>query len=166
MNKQELLESKWELENELSNIDGQLEEIEEEEKNRIERKDSVQNKTKLSQLTSSDQIYLVKFLPHIDGIYHEGYVDIGGISKSEDFYYLTVSHETEPIGFSSGFNSKYENRYCVLLEHCGQYDFITMKPDHWEQDIKVAMEDLINDENSRHNNNMDRHRNNLKKALK
>jgi hypothetical protein len=59
MNKKVFLEEKSKLERDLIDVNNKLNIIKKKEEDEIKRKDSVKNKTKLSQLTSNDRVFKI-----------------------------------------------------------------------------------------------------------
>ncbi len=116
-------------------VDSRLKSIKRQEKINLARKNSVRNKTKLSQLTSADHIFGIQLKP--DGsVYTMGYHEIGEISKyngSPGWYNITLG------GISSGMDEHESNKHYYLFVHCSSNYFFTLKPETWEKDIKEAL---------------------------
>lgn len=158
MNKEELLEEKSKLEKNLIDVNNKLNIIKINEEDEIKRKDSVKNKTKLSQLTSNDIVFKISYVYWKKEVTWVGYVDVNHCEYDEkdNYYTFGVNHKTEPEGFSTGFPTKYGDKHCVLLDFTSSLYFITMKPETWEEDIKESLKEYLATKKQRYNNEVKR----------
>ena len=163
MNKKVFLEEKSklerdliELERDLIDVNNKLNIIKKKEEDEIKRKDSVKNKTKLSQLTSNDRVFKISYVFWKKEVTWAGYVDVNHCKYDEedDYYMFGVSHKIEPEGFSNGFPTKYKDKHCVLLDFTSKLYFITMKPETWEEDMEESLKEYIATKKERYNKNI------------
>jgi hypothetical protein len=164
--KQELLEKKALIENDLINLERKLETIKYNEEDEIRRKDSVKNKTKLSELTCNDSVFKVSYTYWRGEVTWAGYVDVAQCEPDKDGgYSFGVSHKTRPEGFSSWFNDKYADKHCLLMDFSSSLYFITMKPETWEEDMKASLHEYIKIKEERFNKEIKKFKEQNKKML-
>ena len=118
--------------------------INKEEEDEKKRKDSVKNKTKLSQLTSSDKIFKIEIYRHVgtyEMVVKTDFVNVKGVRKSDDeyggFYYNFG-------GSSTWFSDKESENHYLLEKVFGNinFQFYTLKPETWWEDYKLAKRDI------------------------
>jgi len=121
-----------------------IEVINKEKEDEKKRKDSVKNKTKLSQLTSSDRIFKIEIYRHVDThemVVKTGFVNVGGVRK-ENSEYGGFSYS---FGGSSAWFSDKDSENHYLLENGfgnNSFKFYTLKPNAWWEDYKLAKRDI------------------------
>lgn len=137
----------------------QIEKIRQEEEDEIKRKNSVKNKTKLSQLTSDNRILGIRISWNDDskGVSIDelgnswsvdiiGYCDIRGYEdkkkRKSDYHRISIGHKTEPFGISTSLtDEEVEKPYLLCIDTMGSgYDgFFTLSPETWEEDLLEAL---------------------------
>lgn len=139
----------------------QIEKIRQEEENEIRRKNSVKNKTKLSQLTSDDRILGIRISWNDDskGVKIDelgnswsvdiiGYCDVRGYEdkkkRKSDYHRISISHKKEAFGHAVSLtDEESEKPYLLVIDTMGNgYDsFFTLSPETWEEDLMKALID-------------------------
>jgi len=65
------------------------------------------------------------------------------LKEDSDYFRLTISHPTEPIGFSTLplKNEYYDKHFCLNIDRMktGYDAFFTLKPETWKQDLFSAI---------------------------
>jgi hypothetical protein len=119
-------------------INNRIKKIKQDKKNETKRKDSVKDKTKLSQLTSNDTIYVIEiFYSAINNRMEirSGYKDIINCKKCKD---------NNGFHFSYGGTSTWisdedaDNHYVIDMHVDNYFAFCTMKPELYTIDISKA----------------------------
>lgn len=133
--------------------------IRQEEEDEIKRKNSVKNKTKLSQLTSDDRILGIRISWNddskgvtIDELENSwsvdliGYCEVRGYEdkkkRKSDYHRISISHKTEAFGVSTVLNDEeVEKSYLLCIDTMGTgYDsFFTLSPETWEEDLLESL---------------------------
>ncbi len=147
-----------ELLNLKNEIDNRLRQIQEDSLDEVKRKDSVKNKTKLSQLTSKDRIFGIgfgldrengKFLKELDAKWSVHIVDFCDVkytdkkNRDTEWNRIGISHKTKPFGISISIDDQEADKsYLLYLDtDSGGYDgFFTLSPQTWEKDLQEALE--------------------------
>jgi len=123
-----------------SEIESQLKDIEILKKQVVKEKSN--DKTKLSHLEKDDKIFCINFRG--SEIYHIDYVKINLYKKDEEGYEECInyssSHNTKPMGCSSCFNEYYMDKHYFLVIFPSSMYFFTLKPESWQDDIKLALD--------------------------
>lgn len=137
----------------------QIEKIRQEEEDEIKRKNSVKNKTKLSQLTPGDSILGIRISWNDDSkgvtIDELGnswsvdiieYCDVRGYEtkkrRESDFHRISIFHKREAFGVSISLSDEEsEKPYLLSIDTMGSgYDsFFTISPETWEEDLMEAL---------------------------
>lgn len=127
LNKNELLSLKTE-------IDTQLEYI-----NKVER---LKNKTTLSELKDNDEIYCINFNNSGYNQYDFVKIKIHPLSDDrEDYVIYSTKHNSKPMGCSASFHKNYFKKHYFLGEFSsGTFFFLTLKPENWKEDLKLALD--------------------------
>ena len=133
--------------------------IRQEEEDEIMRKNSVKNKTKLSQLTSDDRILGIRISWNDDSkgvtIDELGnswsvdiieYCDVRGYEdkkkRKSDYHRISIFHKREAFGVSISLSDEEsEKPYLLSIDTMGSgYDsFFTISPETWEEDLMEAL---------------------------
>ena len=133
--------------------------IKQEEEDEIKRKNSVKNKTKLSQLTSDDRILGIRISWNddskgvtIDELENSwsvdliGYCEVRGYEdkkkRKSDSHRISISHKTEAFGVSTALNDEeVEKSYLLHIDTMGPgYDsFFTLSPETWKEDLLESL---------------------------
>lgn len=134
-----------ELLNLKSEIEEQLELIEQDKIDTIKRKDNVKNKTKLSELTINDRIFGIGLSSKDLEVYFMDYCNVEGYNDktNSDWNDINVSHKTKTFGVSTSIHKENADKHYFLVLDTMQsgYDcFFTLKPETWEKDLKEALE--------------------------
>jgi hypothetical protein len=149
----------------------QIEKIRKEEEEEINRKNSIKNKTKLSQLTSDDRILGIRISWNDDsnGVMIEelgnswsvdiiGYCEVRGYDdkkkRDSDYHRISVSHKDKPFGVSVSLSDEeVEKPYLLSIDTMGSgYDaFFTLSTSTWEKDLIDALNYTKNQSIIQHN---------------
>ena len=144
--------------------------IRQEEEEEIKRKNSVKNKTKLSQLTSDDRILGIRISWNDDskGVTIDelgnswsvdiiGYCDVRGYEdkkkRKSDYHRISIDHKEKPFGISTSLSDEEsEKPYLLSIDTMGSgYDsFFTISPETWESDLIEALNTQKRWRNVRH----------------
>lgn len=116
--------------------------IRRQQEDELKRKDSVKNKTKLSQLTSKDRIFKIQIYEYVTSNEMDirtGYVDVGGVTSDEGGYNYTFG------GSSSWFSLVTGARHYHLDVGFGKnnFTFYTLKPETWVEDLNEARKYIV-----------------------
>jgi hypothetical protein len=139
--------------------------INKEEEDEKKRKDSVKNKTKLSQLTSSDKIFKIEIYRHVgtyEMVVKTDFVNVKGVRKSDDeyggFYYNFG-------GSSTWFSDKESENHYLLENGFGNdsFKFYTLKPNTWWEDYELARDIKIQNKIEKFNKELDAYESALSK---
>jgi len=154
MNKEKLLIEKEKLEKTLLDINSKLEKLKLIEEDEIKRKDSVKDKTRISQLTPKDCVFCIEYNKNTKNVDWAGYLNVEYCQYigKDKYYMFGVSHKTEPQGFSSSFAGKYGYKDCVLFDFYSSFKFITIKPERWEKGLEECMMEFLLDKKESYNN--------------
>ena len=156
LTKEELLKLK-------SQIDYNLKNIEQDEIDVINRKNSVKNKTKLSQLTTNDRIFgirisgnkghsLVESTDEISSTWKVDIIDYCNIkeytdkSRRGEWHRINISHPTKPFGLGTSLSDEQVDKHYILslcTSKNGYDQFYTLKPETWETDIVEAYNEIL-----------------------
>jgi len=157
LTKEELLKLK-------SQIDYNLKNIEQDEIDVINRKNSVKNKTKLSQLTTNDRIFgirisgnkghsLVESTDEISSTWKVDIIDYCNITEYTDksgrggeWHRIKISHPTKPFGLGKSLSDEEVDKHYILslcTSKNGYDQFYTLKPETWETDIVEAYNEIL-----------------------
>ena len=156
LTKEELLKLK-------SQIDYNLKNIEQDEIDVINRKNSVKNKTKLSQLTTNDRIFgirisgnkghsLVESTDEISSTWKVDIIDYCNITEYTDksrrgeWHRINISHPTKPFGLGTSLSDEQVDKHYILslcTSKNGYDQFYTLKPETWETDIVEAYNEIL-----------------------
>jgi len=157
LTKEELLKLK-------SQIDYNLKNIEQDEIDVINRKNSVKNKTKLSQLTTNDRIFgirisgnkghsLVESTDEISSTWKVDIIDYCDITEYTDksrrggeWHRINISHLTKPFGLGTSLSDEEVDKHYILslcTSKNGYDQFYTLKPETWETDIVEAYNKIL-----------------------
>lgn len=137
----------------------QIEKIRQEEEDEIKRKNSVKNKTKLSQLTSDDEILGIRISWNnnskgvtIDELGNSwsvdiiGYCDVTGYEdkkkRESDYHRISIGHKKEAFGISTSLTDEdSEKPYLLFINTMGTgySGFFTLSPETWEEDLMEAL---------------------------
>jgi len=140
-------------------LDKQIDKIRQDEKDEIKRKNSVKNKTKLSQLTSDDRILGIRISWNDDskGVTIDelgnswsvdiiGYCEIRGYEdkkkRKSDYHRISIGHKKEAFGISSSLtDEEVEKPYLLSIDTMrgGYNGFFTLSPETWEEDLMEAL---------------------------
>jgi hypothetical protein len=145
-------------------ITGKIKKIKEAEKEEIDRKNSVKNKTKLSQLTSQDRIFGIRISGNIGHRMVESNEDISTTWKVDivdycnvteytdksrrgsEWHRINISHPTESFGLGTSLSDEEVDKYYILaidISSNGYNQFYTLRPETWETDIIIAFNELL-----------------------
>jgi hypothetical protein len=124
-------------------IHDRISQIRREEKDDLKRKDSVKNKTKLSQLSSSDRIFKIQIFENANTEEMNlviNYVKVGGVTKL-----LQDGYDYNFGGSSSWFSNVVGEKHYHLDSGFGKHSFTfyTLKPETWVEDLNEAREYMI-----------------------
>lgn len=150
-------------------VENRLRKLEEERVDEVIRKNSVKNKTKLSQLTHHDRVLGIRFawdkkygkhLKTVDtkwSVDVVGYCDVTGFEnktrRGTNLHRLSISHKTEPFGISTSLEDEEVNkRYLLFIDtsSTGYGGFFTLSPETWKEDIMEAIKDNLKRRNKYH----------------
>lgn len=131
--------SKAELLNLKSDIDRQLEIVEQNEIDSIRGKESVRTKNKLSELTNKDKIFSILLWNKDNSVHDADWCDI----ESCNGLRINISHKTKSLGLSTSIGEEDANKHYYLLELYSTTHFLTMKPETWEEDLNEALKEKI-----------------------
>jgi hypothetical protein len=142
-----------------------IEAINKEKEDEKKRKDSVKNKTKLSQLTYSDRIFKIEIYRHVDThemVVKTGFVNIGGVRK-ENSEYGGFSYSFG--GSSSWFSDEDSENHYLLVNGFGNdsFEFYTLKPNTWWEDYELARDIKIQNKIERFHKELNAYKNSLSK---
>jgi len=152
----------------------QIEKIRKEEEEEINRKNSIKNKTKLSQLTSDDRILGIRISWNDDsnGVMIEelgnswsvdiiGYCEVRGYDdkkkRDSDYHRISVGHKDKPFGVSVSLSDEeVEKPYLLSIDTMGSgYDaFFTLSTKTWEKDLIDALNYTKNQSIIQHNRDL------------
>lgn len=135
LNKSDLLKLK-------SEIDKQLEVVEQDRLDTIKRKDSVKNKIKLCELTHNDRIFGIGLSSNNLEVYFMDYCDVRGYNDKtdSDYHDISVGHKTISFGISTSIHKERAEKHYVLFISCSIIYFFTLKPETWEEDLQESFE--------------------------
>jgi len=158
LTKEELLKLK-------SQIDYNLKNIEQDEIDVINRKNSVKNKTKLSQLTTNDRIFGIRIsgnecTDEISSTWKVDIIDYCNITEYTDksgrggeWHRIKISHPTKPFGLGTSLSDEeFDKHYILSLDTSknGYDQFYTLNPESWEADIVKAYSEMVEGRKSRY----------------
>lgn len=125
LNKNELLSLKTEIDTHLEHI------------NKVER---LKNKTTLSELKDNDEIYCINF--NGSGYNQYDFVKISIFERTDNKDYVSYStkHDSKPMGCSSSFHKDFLKKHYFLNEFLSSAFFLTLKPENWKEDLKLALD--------------------------
>jgi hypothetical protein len=147
-----------------SSIDKKLNKIRQDEIDTLNRKNSVKNKTKLSQLTSQDRILgilisgnkghsLVESTDEISSTWKVDIIDYCDITEYTDksrrggeWHRINISHPTKPFGLGTSLSDEQSDKHYILslcTSKNGYDQFYTLKPESWETDIVEAYNKIL-----------------------
>ena len=147
-----------------SSIDKKLNKIRQDEIDTLNRKNSVKNKTKLSQLTSQDRILgilisgnkghsLVESTDEISSTWKVDIIDYCDITEYTDksrrggeWHRINISHPTKPFGLGTSLSDEQSDKHYILslcTSKNGYDQFYTLKPESWETDIVEAYNEIL-----------------------
>ncbi len=144
-------------------IEKRINKIKEDDLEEINRKNSVKNKTKLSELTSKDRMLGIRFSwdhtnnnpnsRYIHSLKSKWVVDIVDYvdvefyqnkkSRNSEWDYFSMSYKKGGFGFGTPLNDEEsEKHYLINLDtsNTGYDGFFTLFPKTWESDIKEVLE--------------------------
>jgi len=158
LNKQELINLK-------SEIDKEIKEINEFEKNKkLLKSQEFKKKTKLSHLNHKDKIFCVDFKKKI---HNYDYVDISIYDEKDGYVKYSTSHKTKPFGVSSSFETKYlDKHYFLDIFCCDSMYFFTLKPKDFKKDLKLAFAEYEKTVKENHLNELKKSRQYIKDFIK
>jgi hypothetical protein len=143
LKKEELLKMRDEINLQLKHIDELKKEV-------VKSKE----KTKLSDLNNGDKIFCIRF--YGSEIYGMDYVPIEFWKKDEDDYYgwtnfSTLGVENSIGGMSSCIKDECMNNHFFLSDGCSSYEFFTLKPQSWREDLLLELDRFIKFKKDRFN---------------
>lgn len=138
-----------------------ISQIRKKEEDDLKRKNSVKNKTKLSQLTASDRIFKIQIFENANTEEMNlviNYVKVEGVTKL-----LQDGYDYNFGGSSSWFSSVVGEKHYHLDSGFGKHSFTfyTLKPETWVEDLNEAREYMI----QKRIESFERELTNLKKSL-
>lgn len=142
-----------------------IETINKEKEDEKKRKDSVKNKTKLSQLTSSDKIFKIEIYKHVhthEMVVTTEFVNVGGVTKIDDEY---GGFNYNFGGSSSWFSDEDSENHYLLVNGFGNdsFNFYTLKPNTWWEDYELARDIKIQNKIEKFNKELDAYESALSK---
>lgn len=128
----------------------------------LKRKNSVKNKTKLYELTSSDIIFKIEIYQIATTnkmAIKTNYVDVGGVRNDLGGYSYTFG------GYSSWFSVITGGKHYHLDVGCSKHNFIfyTLKPETWIEDLNEARKYMIEIRKKRFENELSSFKESLSK---
>jgi hypothetical protein len=144
-------------------INHRLERIKAEKLDELNRKNSVKDKIKLSQLTSQDRILGIrlawdntkdgKYLKALNAKWSVDLVDYCNVkgfesksSRKSEWNRISISHKGEPFGISTSIDDEEADKpYLLFLDTSptGYDGFFTLSPATWKEDIQTAFKFLL-----------------------
>jgi hypothetical protein len=136
--------------------------IRRQQEDELKRKDSVKNKTKLCQLTSSDRIFKIEiYQNNITNkmTINTDYVDVVGVRNDLEGYSYNFG------GSSSWFSVVTGEKHYHLDNGCGKYSFkfYTLKPETWIEDLNEARKYIVEIRKERFENELSSFKESLSK---
>lgn len=171
LTKEELLQLK-------NKIEDNLKKIKQIEIDTFNRKNSVKNKTKLSQLTINDRILgvgisgnkghsLVESTDEISSTWKVDIIDYCNVTEYTDKKYrasdnsewhrINISHPTKPFGLGISLSDNEVDKHYILslcTSKNGYDQFYTLKPESWETDIVKAYSEMVEKRKSQYDSEM------------
>lgn len=119
-------------------IKDRIKTIKNQQEDEIKRKNSVKNKTKLSQLTSSDRIFKINIYKNANNgetVIETNYVNVYGVGKDKE----ERGYNYNFGGSSSWFDNETGEKH-FHLDDFMSISFFTLKPKSWYKDFLEAKE--------------------------
>lgn len=110
----------------------------------IKRKDSVRNKTKLSQLTCNDRMFGIGFSLRDKKLHFIGYCDVHSYEERIDGdARISVGHKKEPFGVTMTINKETTQKHYFSNYSFSSTMFFTLKPETWQEDLQEDLKVVI-----------------------
>lgn len=124
-------------------VNDKIIQIRRQQEDELKRKDSVKNKTRLCELTSSDRIFKIEINQIAisnEMVIKVGHIDVGGVSRDKEGGYNYSFG-----GSSSWFNVFTGEKHYHLDNGFGKYNFrfYTLKPETWIEDLNEARKYIV-----------------------
>ena len=144
--------NKSELQKLKSEIDVQIKAIDDEATKRSKKESELsliersKNIACLKDMRQNDAIFCISYYSGRNiGVDRIGYCYLKSLNKDEKYggYRISVGHDTEPLGSSSGISDDEANKHYYLSKMCESYHFYTLRPEQWKEDLQEALDYLI-----------------------
>lgn len=167
MNVEELNEHQLkDLQNKITHC---LKDIEKNKKDQNEKKNFVQNKTKMCQLTKHDRMFCISISQGV--LYAYDYCNVENYTIDNEYskqHTFSIAHPKKPMGIygASILKERAEEKGYYLTENCGNASFYTLYPQTWEVDLAESIKYAIKIKNENLKRDVVKFKKNVESILK